>query len=261
MFLSLYMKKYILILLVIISQNSISQIKFGTIEYKQIRAKELIEKEKSSEYAAIREVGNKIEKIIEKISYTLNFNTNEAYFFANKILVEGDVDYYNVAACSSRGKLKCYQNNSTKESRSFNDNKRTGIVIVNNEQKYDWSLLNETKIIDNYKCYKATTALYYNGKTYNDLRITAWYTPEIPVSFGPIGYGGLPGLILELQNDLGTFYVKKINLALDTAPEIDKLLSPKAVSQETYMQMVMGTLSKEQLEGMREAEEEEAKKK
>ena len=59
---------------------------------------------------------------------------------------------------------------------------------------------------------------------------------------------------------MGTFYVKKINLALDTAPEIDKLLSPKAVSQETYMQMVMGTLSKEQLDDMREAEEEEAKK-
>ena len=244
----------------IISQSGTSQIKFGTIVYKQITAKEIIEKEKSSEYAAIREVGEKIEKIIAKISYTLNFNTNEAYFFANKILIEGDVDYFNVAACSGRGKLKCYQNNITKEFRDFNDNKRTGIVIVNNKQKYEWTLLNETKDIDNYKCYKATTPLYYNGKKYNDVTITAWYAPEIPVPFGPAGYGGLPGLILELQNDMGTFYVKKINLALDTAPEIDKLLSPKAVSQETYMQMVMGTLSKEQLDDMREAEEEEAKK-
>ena len=28
--------------------------------------------------------------------------------------------------------------------------------------------------------------------------ITAWYTPQIPVSHGPAEYGGLPGLILEL---------------------------------------------------------------
>jgi GLPGLI family protein len=30
--------------------------------------------------------------------------------------------------------------------------------------------------------------------------ITAWYTPEIPVSQGPEGYWGLPGLILEVND-------------------------------------------------------------
>jgi GLPGLI family protein len=52
-----------------------------------------------------------------------------------------------------------------------------------------------------------------------------------PVRFGPIGYGGLPGLILELQNESATFYVTKINLNPDSPPEIDKL-SPKAISKE-----------------------------
>tara|TARA_R110000751_G_scaffold287399_1_gene392086 strand:- start:1265 stop:1525 length:261 start_codon:yes stop_codon:yes gene_type:complete len=28
---------------------------------------------------------------------------------------------------------------------------------------------------------------------------TAWYTPEIPVQYGPYVYSGLPGLILEVQ--------------------------------------------------------------
>jgi GLPGLI family protein len=32
-----------------------------------------------------------------------------------------------------------------------------------------------------------------------DKIITAWYTPEIPVSFGPNNYWGLPGLILEIN--------------------------------------------------------------
>ena len=30
--------------------------------------------------------------------------------------------------------------------------------------------------------------------------MTAWFTPEIPVSTGPAMYGGLPGLILEISD-------------------------------------------------------------
>ena len=31
--------------------------------------------------------------------------------------------------------------------------------------------------------------------------MSAWFTPEIPVSTGPAMYGGLPGLILEINDD------------------------------------------------------------
>jgi GLPGLI family protein len=53
--------------------------------------------------------------------------------------------------------------------------------------------------------------LFVDGEK-QDILVTAWYAPDIPVRFGPIGYGGLPGLILELQNESATFYVTKINL-------------------------------------------------
>lgn len=57
-----------------------------------------------------------------------------------------------------------------------------------------WKLLKDTKTINGYWCKKATT--YFKGRNYQ-----AWYTTEIPVSDGPWKFCGLPGLILNIQDD------------------------------------------------------------
>lgn len=44
-----------------------------------------------------------------------------------------------------------------------------------------------------YECSKATTE--FAGRRY-----TAWFTPEIPLPFGPYKFGGLPGLILKIED-------------------------------------------------------------
>lgn len=72
--------------------------------------------------------------------------------------------------------------------------------------KLKWQLVNETKKVNNYVCKKATTQ--FRGRTY-----TAWYTEQIPVSKGPWKFGGLPGLILSVEDAEGKFgyFVKKIS--------------------------------------------------
>lgn len=54
----------------------------------------------------------------------------------------------------------------------------------------DWELGEETKIVLDYECYKATTK--FRGRVWH-----AWFAPEIPLSLGPWKLSGLPGLILE----------------------------------------------------------------
>jgi GLPGLI family protein len=92
-------------------------------------------------------------------------------------------------------------------------------VLVKENFKENWELHNESKMIDNYLCYKATnakTVVNGNGKTINH-PVVAWYCPELPYRYGPLGYGNLPGLILELQVRNVVFGVKKLDLksALD----------------------------------------------
>ncbi|RLD60552.1 MAG: GLPGLI family protein, partial [Bacteroidetes bacterium] len=70
----------------------------------------------------------------------------------------------------------------------------TLFLIIEPPKQFNWKLTNETKIILGYTCYKAT----HNREGGNPVIVTAWYCPEIPYQFGPKGYAGLPGLILEI---------------------------------------------------------------
>lgn len=63
-----------------------------------------------------------------------------------------------------------------------------------------WELSAEKKNISGFECYKGITTytVINSAGTFNNI-VEAWYCPEINFSFGPLGYGGLPGLIFELK--------------------------------------------------------------
>lgn len=58
---------------------------------------------------------------------------------------------------------------------------------------FDWKFTDETDEICGYKCRKATAE--FRGRTWN-----AWYAEDIPVDNGPFKFGGLPGLILKVED-------------------------------------------------------------
>lgn len=60
--------------------------------------------------------------------------------------------------------------------------------------EFKWVISNEKKKIGDLKCQAAT--LTYGGRNYK-----AWFTNDIPVSDGPYKFYGLPGLIVELEDD------------------------------------------------------------
>lgn len=57
----------------------------------------------------------------------------------------------------------------------------------------NWDLKNDSKKVLGYNCKKALVS--YRGRNF-----IAWYTSEIPINDGPYIFGGLPGLILEIED-------------------------------------------------------------
>jgi len=72
-------------------------------------------------------------------------------------------------------------------------NKKYLKVIESN--KANWKIeANKDTVISGYKCLNASTELW--GR-----KFIAWFTLEIPISYGPYKFCGLPGLIIQISDD------------------------------------------------------------
>ena len=72
-----------------------------------------------------------------------------------------------------------------------------------------------------------------------NVTITAWYTPEIPVSQGPENYWGLPGLILEANDGKTTILCSKVVLNPKEKTTIKAPTNGKVISQKEYDETVV----------------------
>ena len=72
-----------------------------------------------------------------------------------------------------------------------------------------------------------------------EVTITAWYSPEIPISQGPENYWGLPGLILEVNDGKTIILCSKIVLNSKEKAEIKESTNGKVISQKEYDETVV----------------------
>ncbi|NRR89978.1 GLPGLI family protein [Winogradskyella undariae] len=116
---------------------------------------------------------------------------------------------------------------------------------VDVEKRVSWNLVNEKKKIGNYICLKAIGEIEY-GKNKGEI-VEAWYAPKISLSYGPVVYDGLPGLIFEIKEKNYSLYVKKIEYTdkdikievpnqdqLITEKQADKLIDEMNKKAEEY---------------------------
>ena len=124
-------------------------------------------------------------------------------------------------------------------------------LIKDNLVAYDWELTGETKNIGNYTCYKAVYEIeeediqinMIDGEVKEEKVIkkrttVAWYTPDVPISNGPRDYGGLPGLILEVNDGDLTIVCSEIVLNPKEVKEIKEPIKGKIVTSKKFVRFL-----------------------
>lgn len=230
------MKNAIVFFLLVFQLLSYSQEMGGEVYYKVVFAVDSSLKDKSSRIDLMQQ---KAITGSDKINLKLIFNKEKSVFSLVESIEDSDVKFA-IAWANCRNKIltvlnenKSYYNNSASSLGVFKDKE----FLVYNSFENNWKLLNETKFIDKFKCYKALQEVEYTtGKGTHTKTITAWFCPELPYSFGPKGYFGLPGLILELTDRNTTFIANKIVLSKDINVEFSK--EGKLISHDEYQKII-----------------------
>ena len=194
---------------------------FGRIEYAGFidstalrQNLEQLKVENPRQYAMLAPLAQEFVRIAANLSFELSFNSNEAVCemvdeasalvktnsspLARQIIVTmfgGDKQYY----LNTAGKIRLF------EYKLGND---ANVVHVEESfNKFNWKLTDETRTIGKYVCRKATG--FFEKDTHccgpEKIPVVAWFTPELPFPYGPMGIDGLPGLILELVIEHKTY--------------------------------------------------------
>lgn len=142
-------------------------------------------------------------------------------------------------------------------------------LIKDSLQVFEWELGTESKQIGNYMCFKATAKVPFDATDFKNMTrkeakddkekekqesstnfldmieipdeviVTAWYTPEIPISQGPSNYWGLPGLIMEVSSGKTTVLCSKIVINPKEKKEIKAPRKGQVVTQAEYQKIMM----------------------
>lgn len=115
--------------------------------------------------------------------------------------------------------------------------------VVISTDTINWHLEKESKLIGKYLCYKATATLMEelpNLELFTN-KIVAWYTDEIPVTYGIQNLNGLPGLTiaLDIETSEGDLSYIATNIDLNSKEKkIIKKPTGKKITHHDYINIV-----------------------
>ncbi len=164
------------------------------------------------------------------VKFDYVFNAKESIFKYNEDEEEEDENSFGARIKMMRPNLEVYLNQTEKIRTEMRGFFGKDYLIESEIKNHAWKLTDETTKIGDYVCKKATCT-DNEGKP-----VTAWYAENLPVFMGPMGYSGLPGLILKLETDNGAsvFEMKKITFQKNKEGSIAKPTKGKKVTEAEF---------------------------
>ena len=214
-----------------------------------------------------KQIQERLKNRLEK-TYILTFNKEESVFKEDE-----KIDAMS-GATDSWGKNftpgEQYKNVKTKTLLQQQEFYGKQFLIKDDLLAIDWQIGKETKQIGNYLCFKATASIPTDDLTWYDFswnklrrteeqakdsitgemiepkvemsEVVAWYSPQIPLSQGPLEYWGLPGLILEISVGNTTMLCSKIVMNPDEKSKIEAPDKGKEITKKEYQETVAGKM-------------------
>lgn len=216
-------------------------------------------------------IEERMKQMFEK-TFILNFDkTSSIYTEEEKLSAPGENNGMRMMASFMGGGGKQYKNIKDKSLLIEKEMFGKEFLVSDSLPQIKWKMEGETKKIGDYTCYKATASIPVDQtnllnykpkkgaeeelkkKTESEQRstnfmdmvempkektITAWYTPDIPVSQGPESYWGLPGLILEVSDDKTTLLCSKVVINPKEKVEIKAPKKGEKVSQAEFAKIM-----------------------
>jgi GLPGLI family protein len=176
--------------------------------------------------------------------YTLTFNAYESLFKQDESLDGGAVEAQSGGAMIRivGNDNVIYRNTKEQVQKEKADLFGKVFLIDDAAEMPEWTITKEKKQIGKYQCTKAVYSRVSMQTEFNSehegepkmvtdtVQVEAWFTADIPVSHGPEGYWGLPGLIMEVHDDSRIFICTKVVLKTNETLAIEPPKTGKKVT-------------------------------
>lgn len=178
--------------------------------------------------------------------YTLSFNGYESNYKQIESLDAKPAEQAGgMMVRVANGSSLTYKNTKAKRFVEGADLFGKPFLIDDKLEDLDWQMTGETKQIGKYACQQATymresTVMEVDSQsgeakeTTRQVKVSAWFTMDIPVNHGPDALWGLPGLILEVNNGNMTIICTKVTINPKEAVEIEKPKGGKPITREEF---------------------------
>ncbi|MCL1668406.1 GLPGLI family protein [Elizabethkingia ursingii] len=150
------------------------------------------------------------------------FYDMDAYKYDSIQSKKGENGYMNTGFDQNLLKLKSNLINQTFHNVTSEDWYR-----MQSKDQFNWKIIKEVKDKNGYKLQKATTN--FGGREW-----IAWFTQDIPIPEGPYKFGGLPGLIIEINDSKNHYHyelikISKLSKTTNTSNILEKQKGKKAI--------------------------------
>ena len=185
--------------------------------------------------SSVREMFQKAGENFKFLKYTLNIKDDKSLFFMNEGVLN-DAEHnprLTIALAGVHGMIftSAAENLLLQETDTYGQE----FLISSEFDVIDWIITGETKMIGNLKTFRATASETYQAdgerKTW---QFTAWFAPQINRQFGPLGFGNLPGLIVELSRAGKTYTISDINETRLSSEAVAKPTEGKQVNRKEF---------------------------